>query len=73
MPKYNVNNIPDEFKVHIKNRFALLSLIDQEPEELGTETRIIFKEECKKTTSEIKRKEKSRWITEERLKIVKDK
>lgn len=23
VPKYNVNNIPDEFKVHIKNRFSL--------------------------------------------------
>lgn len=28
VPKHNINNVPDGFKVHIKNRFALLNLID---------------------------------------------
>ena len=31
----------------------------------------IFKEECKKAMPEVKREEKSRWLTEEMLKIVK--
>lgn len=31
VPKYNENSIPDEFKVHIQNRFAQLNIIDQEP------------------------------------------
>lgn len=64
MPKHSVNNIPDGFKDHIKNRFALLNLIDWEPEELWPETRNIGKE-CEKTM-----KEKPRWITAETLKMV---
>lgn len=28
MPKYNVNNIPNEVKVQVKTRFVLLNLID---------------------------------------------
>lgn len=42
--KYNINNIPNEFTAHIKNRFALLNLIDQKPE-LWTKTRNITGEE----------------------------
>ena len=71
VPKYNGNNIPHEFKVHIKTRFALLQLTDQEPEKLQTETRYI-KEEREKTMPEVKRKEKWRWMTEETLKNVKN-
>ena len=50
----------------------MLNLIDWEQEELWTETRNIIKEECEKTMPEVKRKEKSRWMTEEARKIVKD-
>ena len=69
VPGYNVNRILNEFRVHRNNRFALLNLIDQAPEELWTENRNITKEECKKTMPEAKRKEKLRWMTEETLKI----
>lgn len=31
-----------------------------------------IREECEKTMLEVKRKEKSRWLTEETLKIVRD-
>lgn len=47
MPNYNVNNIPSGFKVHIKNRFALLNLIDQEPEELWTELEILLEKNAR--------------------------
>ena len=72
VPKSNVNDIPEEFKVHSETRFALLNSIDQEPEELWTEPRNIIEEECEKTMPEVKRKEKLRWMTEETLKIIKD-
>ena len=32
--KYSLNNISDEFKIHIKNKFALWKSIDRETEEL---------------------------------------
>ena len=60
VPKYNINNIPNEFKIYIKNKLALLNFIDREPQELWTETRNI-KEEGKKTTLQVKRKEKL-WV-----------
>ena len=72
MPKYNINNIPNIFKIYIKNRFALLNLITCEPEELRTKTRNVIKEDCKNTMPEVKRKEELRWMTEETPKIVKD-
>lgn len=33
MPKYNLNNIPEDFKNHGNNSFVLLNLIKREPEE----------------------------------------
>lgn len=37
MPKYNLDNISDKFKVHMKNSFALLNSADCEPEGLKPE------------------------------------
>ena len=68
VPKYNVHSGPDGLKVHIKTRFALVNLIDREQEELWPKTRTI-QEECEKTMTEVQRKGKSRWMTEETLKI----
>lgn len=59
LPKYNVNNIPNGFKMHIKYRFALLNLSDQEPE-LQTDARNIIWKECKKTMLEVERKGKKK-------------
>lgn len=42
MPKYNVNNICNGFKVHIKIRFVLLNLINQELEELWIKLDILL-------------------------------
>lgn len=58
VPKYNLDSIPDEFKGHIRNRFALLDTIDHEPEELWIEIRYFIWEECRKTFPVIKTKEK---------------
>ena len=62
MPKYNFKNIPDKFKLHIRNRFALLNSIDCEPEELWFETRDIIREEYKGTIYLVKREEKCIWM-----------
>lgn len=68
MPRRSVNNIPQGFKDHMKNRFALLNLIAQEPEELWTETRTVG-EGCERT---VKGKGKSRWMAAETLEMVQD-
>lgn len=61
MPKYSVNNIPDGFKAHIKNIFALLNLIENK-KNCGLKLEILLgkyeKRQCQ--------------MTEEALKIVRD-
>lgn len=64
VPNCNVNSILNGFKDSIKNRFALVNLIDWEAA-LWTEIRNIIWEECEKTMPEAKRQEKLRWIIEE--------
>ena len=71
VPKYKSNNIHDELKAHIKNRFALLNTIHCQLEQCGLETDIT-KEECKKNIPIVKKKMKPRWMIEEILKIIKD-
>lgn len=67
MPKYNVNNIPDGFEVRRKNR--PLNLIESQ-KNCGLKLEILL-EKNEKKQKEVKRKEKSRWMTEKTLKIVK--
>ena len=57
IPKYDINNIPEEFKARVKNRYGLLNFIDRESEELWTKVKNIT-EEAKKTISKLKRKKK---------------
>lgn len=59
-----MHNIPGGFEVHVKYRFELLNLIEQEPE-VQPETRNIFRKECEKIMPEVRRREKSSQMTKE--------
>ena len=52
--RYNLNQIPYEYKVEVRNRFKGLDLIDRVPEELWTEVRDIVQEAGIKTIPEKK-------------------
>ena len=47
--RYDLNQIPYDYIVEVRNRFNGLDLIDRVPEELGTEVRDIIQEAVIKT------------------------
>ena len=49
--RYDLNQIPYNYTVEVRNRFKGLDLIDRVPEELWTEVRNIVEEAVIKTTS----------------------
>ena len=58
--RYDLNQIPYDYTVEVRNRFKGLDLIDRVPEELWTEVRHILQETGIKT---IPKKEKDKYCT----------
>ena len=52
--RYDLNQIPYDYTVEVRNRFKGLDLIDRVPDELGTEVRDIVQEAGIKTIPNIK-------------------
>ena len=51
---YDLNQIPYDYTVEVRNRFKGLDLIDRVPKELWTEVRDIVQDEEIKTTPKVK-------------------
>ena len=68
--RYNLNQIPYEYKVEVRNRFKGLDLIDRVPEELWTEVRDIVQEAGIKTIPKKKYLKKAKWLSEKTLQIA---
>ena len=68
--RYDLNQIPYNYTVEVKNRFKGLDLIDRAPEELWTEVHDIVQESGIKTISKKKKCEKAKWLSEEALQIA---
>jgi len=64
---YNLNQIPCNDTVKVRNRFKGLNLIDRVPEELRMEVCDIVQEAGIRT---IPRKRKATWLSEEALQIA---
>ena len=64
---YDLNHIPFDYGVEVRNRFKGLDLIDRVPEELWTEVRDIVQEAGIKTISKKKKCKKAQWLPEEAL------
>ena len=67
--RYDLNQIPYDYKVKVTNRFKRLELIDRLPEEPRTEVCDIVQEAVIKTIPKKKCK-KSKWLSEEALQIA---
>ena len=67
---YDLNQIPYDYKVEVRNRFKGLDLIDRVPDELWTEVRDIVQETGIKTIPMEKKCEKENWLSEEDLQIA---
>ena len=68
--KYDLNQIPNDYTVEVRNRFKGLDLIDRVPEELCTEIHDIVQEAVIKTIPKKKKCKKAKWLSEEALQIA---
>ena len=65
--RYDLNQIPDDYTVELRNRFKGLDLIDRVPDELWTEVCDILHEIGIKTIPKKKKCKKTKWSSEEAL------
>ena len=68
--RYNLNQIPYDYTVEVRNRFKGLDLIDRVPEELWTEVRDIVQETGINTIPMEKKCKKAKWLFKEALQIA---
>ena len=67
--RYDLNQIPYDYTVVVRNRFKGLDLIDRVPEELWMEVRDIVQEAKIKNIPKKKKCKKAKWLSEEALQI----
>ena len=67
--RYDLNQIPYDYTVEVRNRFKGLDLIDRVPDELWTEVHDIVQETGIKTILMEKKWKKAKWLSEEDLQI----
>ena len=67
--RYDLNQIPYDYTVEVRNRFKRLDLIDRVPDELWMEVCDIVQETGIKTIPKKKKCKKAKWLSEEALKI----
>ena len=67
--RYDLNQIPYDYTVEVRNRFKGLDLIDRVPDELWTEVCDIVQETGIKTIPMEKKCKKAKWLSEEALQI----
>ena len=67
--RYDLNQIPYDYTVEVRNRFKGLYLIDRVPNELWTEVCDIVQETGIKTIPKKKKCKKAKWLSEEVLQI----
>ena len=67
---YDLNQIPYDYTVEVRNRFKGLDLIDRVPDELWTEVHDTVQETGIKTIPMEKKCKKAKWLSEEALQIA---
>ena len=61
--RYDLNQIPYDYTVEVRNRFKGLGLIDRVPDELWNEVRDIAQETGSKTIPMEKKCKKAKWLS----------
>ena len=67
--RYDLNQIPYDYTVDVRNRFKRLDLVDWVPDELSMEVRDIVQETGIKTIAMEKKCQKAKWLSEEASQI----
>ena len=68
--RYDLNQIPYDCTVEVRNRFKGLDLIDRVPDELWTKVHDIVQGTGIKTIPMEKKCKKAKWLSEEALQIA---
>ena len=68
--RYDLNQIPYNFTVEVRNRFKELDLRDRVPDELWTKVPDIVQETGIKTISKKKKCKKAKWLSQVALQIA---
>ena len=68
--RYDLNQIPYDYTVEVRNRFKGLDLIDRVPDELWNEGSDIVQETGIKTIPMGKKCKKAKWLSGEALQIA---
>ena len=68
--RYDLNQIPYDYRMEVRNRFKGLDLIDTVPEELWTEVYDSVQEAGIKTIPKKRKCKKAKWLSEEALQIA---
>ena len=69
--RYDLNQIPCNYTMEVRNRFKGLDLIDRVPEELWMEVPDIVQKVGIKIIPKKKKHKKAKWLSEEALQIAK--
>ena len=65
--RYDLNQIPYDYTVEVRNRFKRLDLIDRVPDELWMEVCDTVQETGIKTIPKKKKCKRAKWLSEEAL------
>ena len=68
--RYDLNQIPYDYTVEVRNTFKGLDLIDRVPDELWMDVRDIVQGTGNKTIPMEKKSKKAKWLSEEALQIA---
>ena len=68
--RYDLNQIPYDYTVEVRNRFKGLDLIDREPDQLWMEVCDTVQETGIKTIPKRNKCKKAKWLSEEALQIA---
>ena len=68
--RYDLNQIPYDYTVEVRNRFKGLDLVDRVPDELWMEVCDTVQETGRKTIPKKKKCKKAKWLFEEALQIA---
>ena len=68
--RYDLNQIPYDYTVEVRNRFKGLDLINRVPDELWMEVHDIVQETGIKNIPKKKKCKKAKWLSEESLQIA---
>ena len=69
---YDLNHIPYDYTVEVRNRFKGLDLIERVPDELWIEVHYTVQDARIKTIPKKKKCKEAKWLSEEALQIAEE-